>query len=74
MTAMTIPFIKAHGAGNDFLLSWRDQVPAGDLALRKNAPVPGPKPPSSGELEDYSQRWRPWRAYAAMHLWTNITR
>ena len=31
MTAMTIPFTKAHGAGNDFLLSWRDLVPAGDL-------------------------------------------
>ena len=29
---MTIPFTKAHGAGNDFLLSWSDQVPAGDLA------------------------------------------
>src|SRR5262249_26099871 len=23
---MTIPFTKAHGAGNDFLLTWRDQV------------------------------------------------
>lgn len=28
---MTIPFIKAHGAGNDFLLSWADRVSAGDL-------------------------------------------
>jgi diaminopimelate epimerase len=28
---MTIPFTKAHGAGNDFLLSWAEQVPAGDL-------------------------------------------
>jgi diaminopimelate epimerase len=28
---MTIPFTKAHGAGNDFLLSWADQVPAVDL-------------------------------------------
>jgi diaminopimelate epimerase len=32
MTAMTIPFTKAQGAGNDFLLSWADLVPAGDLA------------------------------------------
>ncbi len=31
MTAMTIPFTKAHGAGNDFLLSWSDLVPTGDL-------------------------------------------
>jgi len=28
---MTIPFTKAHGAGNDFLLSWTDAVPACDL-------------------------------------------
>lgn len=28
---MAIPFIKAHGAGNDFLLSWAERVPAGDL-------------------------------------------
>jgi diaminopimelate epimerase len=31
MNAVTIPFTKAHGAGNDFLLSWTDQVPAGDF-------------------------------------------
>jgi len=24
-----IPFVKAHGARNDFLLTWRDQLPAG---------------------------------------------
>jgi diaminopimelate epimerase len=28
---MTIPFIKAHGAGNDFLLTWADRVTAEDL-------------------------------------------
>jgi diaminopimelate epimerase len=28
---MTIPFIKAHGAGNDFLLTWADRVMADDL-------------------------------------------
>jgi diaminopimelate epimerase len=28
---MTIPFIKAHGAGNDFLLTWADLAPARDL-------------------------------------------
>jgi diaminopimelate epimerase len=28
---MVIPFTKAHGAGNDFLLSWAEQVPAVDL-------------------------------------------
>ncbi len=29
---MTIPFTKAHGAGNDFLLTWADRVPPGDPA------------------------------------------
>ena len=28
---MTIPFTKAHGAGNDFLLSWSDAIPASHL-------------------------------------------
>src|SRR5208337_4059365 len=28
---MPIPFTKAHGAGNDFLLSWAEQVPDVDL-------------------------------------------
>jgi diaminopimelate epimerase len=28
---MTIPFIKAHGAGNDFLLTWAERAPAGGL-------------------------------------------
>jgi diaminopimelate epimerase len=26
---VTIPFVKAHGARNDFLLTWRDRLPAG---------------------------------------------
>ena len=25
---MNIPFVKAHGARNDFLLTWRSQLPA----------------------------------------------
>jgi diaminopimelate epimerase len=29
---MKIPFIKAHGAKNDFLLTWQSDVPEGDLA------------------------------------------
>jgi diaminopimelate epimerase len=28
---MAIPFTKAHGAGNDFLLTWAEQAPSGDL-------------------------------------------
>ena len=28
---MNIPFTKAHGAGNDFLLTWAEQAPSSDL-------------------------------------------
>ena len=34
---MAIPFTKAHGAGNDFLLSWAEQVPPMDLAAAARA-------------------------------------
>jgi diaminopimelate epimerase len=34
---MTISFTKAHGAGNDFLLSWASSVPTGDLAQMARA-------------------------------------
>jgi AraC family transcriptional regulator, regulatory protein of adaptative response / DNA-3-methyladenine glycosylase II len=45
-------------------LSDPDAFPAGDLALLR---ATGLKTPA--ELERRSQRWRPWRAYAAMHIW-----
>jgi diaminopimelate epimerase len=34
---MPIPFTKAHGAGNDFLLTWAEQVPAVDFAATARA-------------------------------------
>jgi diaminopimelate epimerase len=34
---MPIPFTKAHGAGNDFLLSWAELVPSVDLAATARA-------------------------------------
>ena len=41
-----------------------DGFPSSDLVLRRVADRS-----SARELEDYSQVWRPWRAYAAMLLW-----
>jgi len=38
----------------------RDAFPASDLALRKEL---------GADPEAASEAWRPWRAYAAMHLW-----
>jgi len=43
-----------------------DAFPSGDLVLRKMAREPLP-----AALEQRSTAWRPWRAYAAMHLWSS---
>jgi AraC family transcriptional regulator of adaptative response / DNA-3-methyladenine glycosylase II len=45
-----------------------DAFPAGDLGLRRAAGN-GNGPVDAATLEARSQGWRPWRAYAAMHLW-----
>jgi AraC family transcriptional regulator of adaptative response / DNA-3-methyladenine glycosylase II len=48
-------------------LHFPDVLPAGDLALRKalgQCPV--------AEVRRRAQAWRPWRAYAALHLWTAL--
>ena len=46
-----------------------DAFPATDLGVRHRARELG-LPVGSKDLVTYSQRWRPWRAYAAQHLWT----
>jgi AraC family transcriptional regulator of adaptative response / DNA-3-methyladenine glycosylase II len=45
-------------------LYWPDAFPANDRALQRAAGVNGP-----GALRALAERWRPWRAYAALHLW-----
>ena len=45
-----------------------DAFPSGDLVLRKAA-----REPSAAALEQRSAAWRPWRAYAAMHLWSSAS-
>jgi len=49
-------------------LGWPDAFPSGDLGLRKA--LGGI---SAAECEARSERWRPWRAYAAAHLWMGLT-
>jgi AraC family transcriptional regulator, regulatory protein of adaptative response / DNA-3-methyladenine glycosylase II len=44
-------------------LSWPDAFPAGDSALQRAAGVT-----SRRELGARAEHWRPWRAYAALHL------
>ncbi len=45
-----------------------DAFPAGDLGLRRAAERLG-LPGDAARLEAHSERWRPWRAYAAHYLW-----
>jgi AraC family transcriptional regulator of adaptative response / DNA-3-methyladenine glycosylase II len=45
-----------------------DAFPSSDLGLRRAAGN-GDGPVARSELELMAQRWRPWRAYAAMALW-----
>jgi AraC family transcriptional regulator of adaptative response / DNA-3-methyladenine glycosylase II len=46
-----------------------DAFPAGDLGLRKALAPRGGGPLAEGALLTRAERWRPWRGYAAIHLW-----
>jgi AraC family transcriptional regulator of adaptative response / DNA-3-methyladenine glycosylase II len=54
-------------------LGMPDAFPAGDLILRRAASGDGTAL-SEAELATMSERWRPWRAYAAMLLWASYAR
>jgi AraC family transcriptional regulator of adaptative response / DNA-3-methyladenine glycosylase II len=45
-------------------LHWPDAFPASDLVLRRSAGGL-----STARLTRLAESWRPWRSYAAMHLW-----
>jgi AraC family transcriptional regulator, regulatory protein of adaptative response / DNA-3-methyladenine glycosylase II len=45
-----------------------DAFPAGDVVLRRVA-AEGESPLGTKALEALSESWRPWRGYAAQHLW-----
>jgi AraC family transcriptional regulator of adaptative response / DNA-3-methyladenine glycosylase II len=45
-----------------------DAFPAGDLGLQRAARALG-LPADAAGLEAHAERWRPWRRYAAHHLW-----
>jgi len=48
-------------------LSWPDAFPDGDLGIRKAL---GGIPASA--CRKLAERWRPWRAYAAVQLWASL--
>jgi len=50
-------------------IAWPDAFPHGDLALRRALAVDDPR-----KLLARSESWRPWRSYAALHLWTSLAK
>jgi AraC family transcriptional regulator of adaptative response / DNA-3-methyladenine glycosylase II len=46
-----------------------DAFPASDIGLLRGAARLDGEPSSSTRLLDRAESWRPWRAYAAQHLW-----
>lgn len=45
-------------------LSWPDAFPHTDLGIRRALGENNPK-----KIIEIAEKWRPWRAYAALHLW-----
>jgi len=46
-----------------------DAFPSADLGLLRAMAGPDKRRPTARELLARAERWRPWRAYAAQHLW-----
>jgi AraC family transcriptional regulator of adaptative response / DNA-3-methyladenine glycosylase II len=49
-------------------LSWPDAFPHTDLGIRKALGENNAK-----KVLQLAEKWRPWRAYAALHLWANLS-
>ncbi|RRW34406.1 DNA-3-methyladenine glycosylase 2 family protein, partial [Stutzerimonas stutzeri] len=50
-----------------------DAFPSADLGLLK-APLWGADGLTAKALAERAEAWRPWRAYAAIHIWDNYAR
>jgi AraC family transcriptional regulator of adaptative response / DNA-3-methyladenine glycosylase II len=48
-----------------------DAFPAADVGLMRAMAGPDGRRPTAVELAAHAERWRPWRAYAALHLWAS---
>jgi AraC family transcriptional regulator of adaptative response / DNA-3-methyladenine glycosylase II len=48
-----------------------DAFPVADIGLLRAMSAGSGVRPSPAELLAHAERWRPWRAYAALHLWAS---
>lgn len=51
-----------------------DAFPTGDLGLIRAWELQTKRTVSAKELDRAAEHWRPWRAYAALHLWTSLNK
>jgi AraC family transcriptional regulator of adaptative response / DNA-3-methyladenine glycosylase II len=49
-----------------------DAFPVADAGLQRAFAQLLGRRPTSSEIVARAERWRPWRAYAAMHLWASL--
>ncbi len=49
-----------------------DAFPAADVGLMRAMADGEGRRPSPAELLEQAERWRPWRSYAAAHLWASL--
>lgn len=61
----TAHYIAMRGLGE------ADGFPDGDLGLQYAAAAKGERL-AARQLAEMAENWRPWRAYAALHLWTSL--
>jgi len=50
-----------------------DAFPAADVGLMRALGALEGRRPGAGELSARAAAWRPWRAYAALHLWASMS-
>jgi len=48
-------------------LAWPDAFPHNDLGILKALKGKNPR-----KILETTEKWRPWRAYAALHLWARL--
>ena len=63
----TACYVRMRGLGD------RDAFPAADLGVLKALEPRFGRRPTQREVEAVAGAWRPWRAYATLHLWESLT-
>jgi AraC family transcriptional regulator, regulatory protein of adaptative response / DNA-3-methyladenine glycosylase II len=63
------PGLRAPGGWDIRAVREPDAFPAADAVLLRSFARQSGSRPGPGELLERAEQWRPWRAYAAQHLW-----